>query len=208
LVVALIVAGVIGAVWIKVRVEAGLSLAQAQALEAQQELELAIVCYRRTVRWYSPASGPVKTALARLWSLGQSQEKEGHIGLALLAYRSIRSALYGIRSVYQPHADKIPAASQRIAALMAGQEGAQTGTDRHQERVAHQLALLGVDHSPDVGWSLLAVLAFLAWCWSLYSLAIHAFDDKSGALIADAAVRRGAVVAVTLMTWMLALWQA
>jgi hypothetical protein len=203
-----IVLGIVAAVWIKVRLEAGQSLAQAKQLESQSEIELAIVCYRRTVRWYSPFSGPVSESLERLWSMGQRLEEKGHTELALLAYRSIRSALMGIRHVNQPHASYIPKSSVRIAALMAQVEGAKAGSKKHEERAEYHRRLLLGDHAPDVAWSLLAVLGFLAWCFCLYGLAMNAFDDETGAIIVSAAIRRGALVVSTLVLWLVALGQA
>jgi len=118
-----IVVAILAAIWIKVRVEAGHSLEQAQQLESQGELELSIVCYRRTVRWYSPLSSPVKQSIEGLWAIGQEYEQKGDSRIALLAYRSIRSSLIGIRSVYQPYEAFISKSSERIAALMAQAEG-------------------------------------------------------------------------------------
>jgi len=203
-----IVVAILAAIWIKVRVEAGHSLEQAQQLESQGELELSIVCYRRTVRWYSPLSSPVKQSIEGLWAIGQEYEQKGDSRIALLAYRSIRSSLIGIRSVYQPYEAFISKSSERIAALMAQAEGTEAGSKEYEDRSAYHQALLLKDHAPNVLWSLLAVLAFLAWCFSLYGLSFHGFDDETGELITGKFGPRMGLMVVTLTTWIIALWQA
>ena len=200
--------GVIAAIWIKVRVEAGRSLAQAEKLEARGEIELSMVCYRRTVRWYSPFSGPVDHSINRLWELAEKYDKQGHRGFALLGYRSIRSALLGIRSVYQPYEDFILKSSERIAVLMAAVENSDETAASSPKAIERHLNLLRQDHAPSVFWSLLATFGFLAWCLSLYRFAYRAFDDLTGVYLARQAMPALALVIGTTTLWLVALWQA
>ena len=158
IVIAVVAVAALGAIWVKVRLEAGASMDQARSLDASGDAELAIVCYCRTLRWYSPGSGPVGDAVQRLRVVAAAHEAAGRPELVLLAWRSLRSTLYGVRSVYQPYAEVIDEANPHIARLMAAQEGAR-GTDL-EARAAHHEALLQKDHAPNAVWSLVAVLAF------------------------------------------------
>ena len=115
--------------------------------------------------------------------------------------------MYGVRSVYQPYAGELPELQRRIAALMAAQEGALSSPER-AAREAHHLALLERDHAPRVGWSLLAVLAFLGWAASLFGLAQRGFDDETGALLPRLAARFAGLAAGLLGAWVLGLWMA
>lgn len=211
-------ATVIAAIWIKVRVEAGWCLARAQELEARDppQLDLAITVYRQTIRWYSPGSGPVDRAVVRLSELGETLEAAGQPQLALRCWRALRSALYGVRSLYQPYPDRIDTANGHIARLMAREElgGGPSTPDpaslaAEQKRLeAHHRELLERDHAPQPGLSLLAVSAFLLWCWGLFMLAIRGFDDVTGALLRRPAARWATLVCAAAVVWMGALAHA
>lgn len=197
-----VVCGVILAVWVKVRLEAGAALERAQALEERGSTQLAIVVYRHTIRWYSPGSAPVEAAVERLWALGKELEEKDP-ATALSAYRALRSGLLAIRSLWDPYADRIPPANDRIAALMAVAES-RDGTPGEAALAAseaHHRALLDTDHAPHRGWSLLAVLAFLLWVFALFRLAVRGFDDESGALQRSPALQWGAIALVAMAGW-------
>ena len=117
LTIAAIVLFVFLAVWLKVRLEAGKSYDQAKSLDEEGQVHLAIICYRRTVRWYSPGSIPVELSVERLWQLGQTLESKGKSQEALVAYRALRSALFGVRSFYQPYSEKIEPTEDEGASL-------------------------------------------------------------------------------------------
>lgn len=204
---AVVVTAVLAAVWVKVRVEAGQSLQRAKTMEAKQDLDMAIVVYRHTVRWYSPGSGPVADAVERLQSIAETSEEAGEAERALLAWRALRSGLFAVRSFYQPYDGQITLANTRIAYLMARQEGS-APNDELARREAHHAELLATDHSPAVGWSLLAVFAFAAWIITLLGIATRAFDDRTGTLIRSAALRWSAASVVALALWMTGLSQA
>ena len=193
------------AIWVKVRLEAGAALRRAVVLESEDRIELAIAVYRQTVRWYTPGSGPVAEAVDRLWSIGERMEADGDVDRALMAYRALRSGLYATRSLYQPYAERLGPASDRIAALMAAQEAAADRSVSRSEREAHHRALLDVDHAPNAWWSLLAVLAFAAWAWSLFFLATRAFDEETGRLSRPTAYLGAGAFVVTFAVWALAL---
>ncbi len=206
-VIAIVVATGLAAIWIKVRVESGVSHDRALALEAEQDWALAITVHRQAVRWYSPGSGPVEASLARLEALATEREAAGDPGHALMAWRALRSGLYGVRSLYQPYSDRIPPAEDAIARLMAAQQ-APEDAEKRAALTAHHRALLERDLAPNTWWSLLAVLAFFGWAGGLFMFAFVGFDDETGALVRPAAGRWAAVCLVTMVLWMAGLSQA
>ncbi len=209
------VAALLSGIWLKVRVEAGLSLAQATQLDDAGEVELAILCYRRTVRWYSPGSGPVETAVARLLAIGDAMERRaGTSGkpadrdLALLAFRGLRGALRGTQSLYQPYEEHFPELEQRIARLTAEVETERTTPGEDADfaaREARHRELLGTTNAPHPGWSLLAVLGFLGWVSALLAFAARGFDPESNRVRRDVALRLGLAFVGSLSGWVLGL---
>jgi hypothetical protein len=201
-VIAIVTLGIIGAIWLKVRLEAGAALERAQAFESTGDFDLAIVVYRQAIRWYSPGSGPVDTSVERLLALANQLENDESPELALVAYRALRTAIYGIRSVVSPYSDRLPSIESRIADLMAVQEGAPKLSDDWETRKAQHEALLAKDIAPHLGWSLVAVFAFLGWIGTLFGLAFRGFDDDSGALLPANAAPWVAGVLLTLGVWL------
>ncbi len=195
----LVVFGALGAIWLKVRLEAGGAIDRAAAFEAEQDWGLAITTYRNTIRWYSPGSGPVETAVQRLVELGK-EPPGGEVELSLMAWRALRSGLYGVRSLYQPYAERIPEANAAIAAIMAAQQG--TAVEEIAALEAEHLVKLQRDHAPDPWWSLLAVVAFSVWAFGLFMFAVRAFDDETGRLLSAPAIRWATICLVTMGLWM------
>jgi hypothetical protein len=204
-----IVAIALTGLWVKVACEASSSLEQAKEIEKRGDVELAIVAYRRTVRWYSPFSTSVKTAVDRLWELGEAFESQKKTKKSLLAFRALRSALLGIRSIYQPYKDYLPRTNKKIATLMAQQEAFGAGRKNTEEslaaREAYHSDLLEHDHAPSVFWSVLAVLAFILWCVSLFGLASRGFDDETGTVIKKPALQWTIGAVFTMTVWMVSL---
>ncbi|MFT5429651.1 MAG: hypothetical protein ACI9OJ_000323 [Myxococcota bacterium] len=201
-VIAIVTLGIIGAIWLKVRLEAGAALERAQTFETKGDFDLAIAVYRQAIRWYSPGSGPVETSVDRLLALANQLETEGNPGLALVGYRALRTAIYGIRSIVSPYSEMLPGIESRIADLMAVQEGSPKLSDDWAARKTRHEALLAKDIAPHLGWSLMAVIAFLGWVGALFGLAFRGFDDESGALLPAQAAPWAAGILVTLGCWL------
>ncbi len=62
----LILVAIVMAIWLKVRIEAGRSYKQAQSLENKGKIELAVICYRRTIRSSSSGYAPVDKYVEKL----------------------------------------------------------------------------------------------------------------------------------------------
>ena len=78
----------------------------------------AISAYEASLHMYTPLSPLVGRAAERLWKLGQDLEQRGDLVKALLAYRTLRSSFYSVRSLYSPGADWINKCDAKIAPLV------------------------------------------------------------------------------------------
>lgn len=81
----------------------------------------AISAYEASLHMYTPLSPLVGRAADRLWKIGQDLEQRGDSAKALLAYRSLRSSFYAVRTLYTPGTDWISRCDGRIAALVSQQ---------------------------------------------------------------------------------------
>jgi hypothetical protein len=175
---------------------------------ARAEEEEAIRRWRRAARWYVPGAPHVTRAYDRLEALAQAAEAAGDRELALGAWRAVRSSSLATRSFYTPHADRLARANGRIATLMAALEDPAVDPGKDEAaRAAWHLALLERDEAPSVFWSLLAVLGFAAWVGGGFLFALRGVGDDDK-LVARPAARAGVLVAVGLVVWALALYQA
>jgi len=82
----------------------------------------AITAYETAIHAYVPWSGKIRHSAERLWEIGGLYEEQGETELALIAYRSLRSSFYAVRSFYQPYPEWIERCGPKIEALMDDQE--------------------------------------------------------------------------------------
>lgn len=83
----------------------------------------AITGYESAIHMYTPGSGMVKKSIERLWQIGEMFERQNQSDWALLAYRSLRSSLYAVRSFYTPYPEWIERCDRKIAQILAVKEG-------------------------------------------------------------------------------------
>jgi len=77
----------------------------------------AVAGYESAIHLYTPGSPVVEKAAAGLWEIGAAMERKGDSIRALIAYRSLRSSFFAVRSLTQPGKDWIARSDERIAAL-------------------------------------------------------------------------------------------
>jgi hypothetical protein len=94
------------------------------------DLKDAISDYETAIHMYSPFAGYVPASAERLWEIGQGFEKSGDYDWALIAYRSIRSSFYGVRSFYTPYKDWIARSDSEIDKVLALQAKKQSALAR------------------------------------------------------------------------------
>lgn len=171
-------------------------LGEGDRLREAGDLDAAIVHYRRSARWYAPASPYPVEALTRLAEIGGAAEEADETSRALSAYRAIRASIMSTRSFYTPHAERLEAANDRIATLMASlpPPPIDAGKTPAQLREEH-LALLTQDRRPDLGWTVVLLFGFFAWVAGAFAFASKAIDEEDR-IQKKPALRYGAVVLV------------
>lgn len=167
-------------------------------------LSRAVVYYRRAARWYAPGNRYGVRALDRLEAIGRQAEQTGERDLALEAYRAIRRAILGARSVYTPHPERLARANEHIARLSAAAQGAGKGAQAVTRLEAWHRARLGQDTAPSVLWSVLALLGFCTWIGGAVGFIFRAVTPEDR-LVGRTALRWGLVVAVGLAVWLVGL---
>jgi hypothetical protein len=81
----------------------------------------AITNYETAIHMYTPFGGYVPASAQRLWEIGEGFEQSGDYDWALIAYRSLRSSFYAVRSFYTPYKDWITRSEERIDLVLAAQ---------------------------------------------------------------------------------------
>lgn len=85
----------------------------------------ALTGYESAIRMYTPLSGLAEQAAERIWAMGLTAEQNGDSERALIAYRSLRSAWYGVRWLSQPGTAWITRCDKKLAAMTPLRKGTQ-----------------------------------------------------------------------------------
>jgi hypothetical protein len=173
-----IVALLFSALAVRVVVSSRSELLEARRLKERGDIAGSIVHFRRAARWYAPASPYHVEALSELGKIAREAERRGEKPLALSAYRAIRAAIMSTRSFYTPERDRLKAANRRIADLMASEPPPpiDAGKSREALRKEH-LALLEAHHGPNIIWTCVLLLGFVAWVAGAFLFSIRAIDE-------------------------------
>ncbi|MHB8173440.1 MAG: hypothetical protein ACYDFU_03115 [Nitrospirota bacterium] len=115
----IIFALLIAMVWVKTYFYGLNQYKQGEKAVAAGDLKDAIADYETAIHMYTPFAGYVPASAQRLWEIGQGFERSGDYDWALLAYRSIRSSFYGVRSLYTPYKNWITRSETQIDEVLA-----------------------------------------------------------------------------------------
>lgn len=177
--------------------------ASTAALDAGDPRE-AIVRARRAAGWYAPGAPHVAVAYARLQALAEGAEEHGHRELALLAWRSIRTAALETRwGTWSPHAVELGRANRSIARLEATEPRVAEPDPKVLTEAFQQLA------RPTGGgvWSFVLVGGWL--CAAVgFALGARRAAAVAGTLDLRAARIPFGLVVVGLVLWLAAVWRA
>src|SRR6266568_250401 len=77
----------------------------------------AIAGYESAIHMYTPGSPLVDRAAEKLWSIGDTLERQGETDKALISYRALRSAYYATHSLTTPGLSWISRCDAKIASL-------------------------------------------------------------------------------------------
>ncbi len=185
--------------------------ASTAALDAGDPRE-AVVRARRAAGWYAPGAPHVDAAYQRLAALGRAAEAHRRDDIALLAWRSMRSAAIDTRWLVSPRRDDIALANAEIARLMAKRpdEAEPDATIRQA-----QLQKLLRHEPPARAWAIALCASFALAALGL-ALWARGVGEAAGRLarrfFLGGPTRHGrwgvALTACGVALWLLSLWRA
>jgi hypothetical protein len=196
-------------VFVKVRIESGAELDLAHAARLKPDIDAASLHYRRAIRWYTPFSSSVATAVRELEELASMKAKDGDSARALALYRDLRGALYAIRHLREPYREVRDRTEERIADLMAAEPPA-AEIDRGKSaalRRSEYLAMYRNVPTPSVAWSVALLAGFFGWVAAGATFFWRGFT-REGLLVARPALFWGGLVVVFFALWVVGLTQA
>ncbi len=83
----------------------------------------AVTSFETSAHAYTPWNHYVKNSMEKLWEIGERLQREKEDpDYALIAFRSLRSSVYAIRSLYMPYKEWIPKCDAKIKELVLKQE--------------------------------------------------------------------------------------
>jgi hypothetical protein len=202
-IIAAIVLAALGTLAIRVVVEGRAALIDGDSAMAQSDPFAAVRAYEASARWYLPLAPHVNSAYERLRALTKSQQP----GVALAAWRGIRSASRATRGLWTPHADDLAAADRAIAELSARDPEAgpvAPGADP-AAREAWYRSRLARDNRPS--HVVVAVLGIVLWVGGAFGL-VRRGITASGGLARRPALISAATIVVGLVCWAVGLYTA
>ena len=199
---------VLGVVYARVMTSGEAEIASStEGLRAGDPRE-AVIHARRAAGWYAPGAPHVRVAYERLLALGTKAEAKGDREIALLAWRSIRSASIETTWLVAPHAEDRDRADQSIARLESTSPrplGTRTEPSTTLERT--ELAALSNATGPSRPWVVVLVLSFCAWTIGGVRV-LRGAIGATGHLDFPRARSGLFAMAVGIAAWLLAVWRA
>lgn len=77
----------------------------------------AVAGYESAIHMYIPRHPTIELAARQLWLLGETNERQGDIQRALIAYRALRSSFYAAKWLVTPGQAWVERCDKKIAAL-------------------------------------------------------------------------------------------
>ena len=163
---------------------------------ARSDIDAARVHFRRAARWYAPGNPYSTEALDRLAGMARDAERRSDPETALACWRAVRAAILSTRSSYVPHQQRLDRANGRIASLMSEQEPPPMDAGRSaRELELEHLAMLEEPAHPNMLWTLVLLLGFLAWIAGAFLFATRAIDTEDR-FVRPLALRYGVLILV------------
>ena len=78
----------------------------------------AVAGFESAIHMYIPFHPTVEKAAQRLWGIAETNERQGDVNRALIAYRSLRSSFYAAKWLKTPGLDWIALCDRKIAAIV------------------------------------------------------------------------------------------
>jgi len=138
----------------------------------------AVTYFDRSIHWYTPLNPYVEKSARRLWEIGQKAEQQGDSKVALIAYRTLRSAFYSARHFTTPGQEWIEKCETRINHLTTIEGKSEIKDDDGTPGIRQQTP---GDSDPDVFWSVVLEIGFLGWIGSMIAFIFtwrHSSKDR------------------------------
>jgi hypothetical protein len=181
-----------------------------RALKALEEdnTQEAITHFNRAIHWYAPGSSATKDSIANLWKIGNLAEDSQDYGLALRAYRELRSSLYSVRSFYTPHTEWIEKCDERIASIIAeGKAPSPEGRSAPTASKEEVLEILRIKTEPDYFWSIICEVGFVGWIACTVGFIFFVFTGGRG-FRAKRALVWGTLIIIFYAVWIVGMLRA
>lgn len=182
---------------VRTLVDGRAELARAEAAASSGDVDAEIRHLGRAARFRLPLAQHDELALDRLQELAGSAESAGEVATALAAWRELRSALIGTRTIDVREPERLSEANAAIVNLMVVEAQA-SGRPIARDRWAEELEQ---DLEPR-GRSLAAALCLAAWLVSCIGFFARGVD-VNGRLIPRPALRWGGSALLLLILWIL-----
>jgi tetratricopeptide (TPR) repeat protein len=91
---------------------------QGEAALRRGDFTGAVAGYESALHMFIPSHPTIGKAAERLWQLGESNERQGDVNRALIAYRSLRSSFYADHWLVTPGRAWIEKCDKKITALI------------------------------------------------------------------------------------------
>ncbi len=189
-------------VLIRILVGSAMEWRRAEDKLSAGELRNATLHYGRTIRWYFPGNPYVRRAANKLLHLSQESWQQQDYRLALHVNRVLSGSLSATRSFYQPYAEMLQQGRENIAKLTPLVES-ERNIDPQQV-----LAKLEEDRDPDLWWSFVSSLAFLAWIGLVVGFIYSGFSESGQFIGGRKASLCGFGALTSLILWLFGLWLA
>ncbi len=174
----LIVILLLTAVAVRVVILQRLHFVSAESHYSSGNYKLAIREYDTAMHLYVPFSPYTERSAQRLWDMGRKFEEQNRLGMAHMAYSSLRSSFYAIRGLYAPGRRWIQRCDEKLAALRTAilfEEG-KVSPQKLEYEMAGQLEALRTDMAPSPMWSLFTELGFVGFIASVLYTILKGFD--------------------------------
>lgn len=189
---------VIGSLLVRAWLDGRAQLREADAMAEAGDLDGEIRHLGRAARWRVPLAEHDELARARLREIAERETEAGHVGVALVAWRELRSAIVATRTIDVDDHELLAAANTEIVSLMV-LEAREAGSTADSARWAAELDDDPVGRSR--ARSLSAAACFAAWLVACIGFFMRGIDGK-GRLEPRLALRWGAAVLMLLVAWL------
>lgn len=192
---------VIGSLLVRAWLDGRAQLREADAMADAGDQGGEIRHLGRAARWRVPLADHDELARARLREIAERETEAGHVGVALVAWRELRSAILATRTIDVVDPELLELANTQIVSLMV-LEARELGTTADSARWAAELQADGAGSSGpgSRARSLSAAACFAAWLVACIGFFMRGIDGK-GRLEPRSALRWGAVALLLLVAW-------